>query len=88
MRKANGNKKIAVTISVDPEQWENLGKRCVEMQQWLNSKGVTKASTFTRSALVRECVGLASRPEYLAFIKMSIGEIYGVDASQQELFKD
>lgn len=81
-------RKITVTVSVDPDKWEQLDERCKEMQDYLRSKGAEPkdVATFTRSALVRECVNLACRPEYVAFLKLAVASSMGVDDSQMELF--
>jgi len=81
-------KKICVTLSVDPLHWEQLNKRCEEMQKWFISKGVDErqAKSFTRSALVRESIRLACSKEYFAFLKLQCGSLFGVDDGQMELF--
>lgn len=81
------NRKTTVTISVDPENWKALQTRCDEMSRWLMAKGVPEKSAkkFNRSALIRGCVQLACKREYMEFLRLVIGEQFGVDDSQMEL---
>lgn len=86
--KEGQNRKVSVTLSVDPKKWDELQKRCEEMQAWLKSKGVDEknASSFSRSELVRQMVDLGSKPQYIEFLKVAIGSAFGVNSDQLDIF--
>ena len=85
--RAGQERKISVSISIDPQKWAELEKRCNEIQIWLRQIGVTEkdASAFSRSALIRQTIELMSTPSYVSVIKGQIGLMYGVDFDQMEI---
>lgn len=80
-------RKLSVSISVDADAWENLEKRCVEIQNKLRRLGLDEKVVlgFSRSALVRECISLSSKPAYVDFLYEQIKGMLGLDDGQQEM---
>lgn len=80
-------RKISVSLAVNADDWEALGERCKEFQNKLISCGLDPkiAAGFSRSALVRECVNMASKPSYVNYLFDQIKDIYGIDDSQQTI---
>jgi hypothetical protein len=85
--KAGQERKISVSISIDPRKWAELDKRCQEIQIWLRHKGVTEkdASGFSRSALLRSCIEASSQKWFTGYMKAQIAPLFGVDNDQQEI---
>lgn len=85
--KAGQERKISVSVSVDPRKWAELDKRCQEIQIWLQHKGVTEkdASVFSRSALLRSCIEASSQKWFADYMKAQIATFFGIDVDQQEI---
>lgn len=84
---AGQDRKISVSISVDPHTWAELEKRCKEIQIWLRSNGVTEkdANAVSRSALVRSSIEQASKPAFWQMMKGSYALAFGINDEQQEI---
>jgi len=80
-------RKISVSLAVSADDWEALGDRCKEFQNKLIGVGLDPkiAAGFSRSALVRECIRMASKPSYVEHLFDQIKDIYGLDDSQQSI---
>ncbi len=84
-------KKVPVTIAVDPDLWEEIGKRVEELRSRLISKGIDRRQAeafYNRSMLVNECLKTLGNPESVNLIWSKFALIFGVDESQTDLFKD
>jgi hypothetical protein len=80
-------RKISVSVSVDPHTWAELETSCEKFRNWLRTKGVAEkdAAQFSRSALVRSSIEASSEPWFLEYMKSIAAKEYGFDNSQVEM---